>query len=73
MLLMFHGLVCSLTVQPALGTALMLGYIPLRQYRACGGCLPSGSIIIHMSLHHLAVITQPSGIPIVSPVLFMQL
>ena len=33
------------------------------------GCLPSGSI--HMSLHHLAVMTQLSGIPILSPALFM--
>ena len=32
-------------------------------------CLPSGSR--HVSLHYLAVMTQPSGIPILSPVLIM--
>ena len=45
---------------------------PLRQYRACVGtcvCLPSGSTDVAASPSQYMI--QPSGIPILSPVLFM--
>ena len=70
MLLMFHmhSLVCSWIVQLVLGTALMLEYL-------CDNiglvlvCLPSGSTDVTTSPSRY--MTQPSGIPILSPVLFM--
>ena len=72
MLLMFHmdtcSLVCSWIVQLVLGTALMLEYL-------CDNiglvlvCLPSGSTDVTISPSQY--MTQPSGIPILSPVLFM--
>ena len=67
MLLMFH-IVCSWIVQLVLGTALMLEYL-------CDNiglvlvCLPSGSTDVTTSPSWY--MTQPSGIPILSPVLFM--
>ena len=67
LLLMFHmhSLVCSWMV---LGTALMLEYLcdnigPVLVY------LPSGSTDVTTSPSQY--MTQPSGIPILSPVLFM--
>ena len=70
MLLMFHmhSLVCSLIVQLVLGTVLMLEYL-------CDNiglvlvCLPSGSTDVTTSPRQY--MTKPSGIPILSPVLFM--
>ena len=67
MLLMFHmlSLVCSGIVQLVLGTALMLEYL-------CDlvlVCLPSGSTDVTTSPSRYMF--QPSGIPILSPVLFM--
>ena len=70
MLLMFHmhSLVCSWIVQLVLGTALILEYL-------CDNIglvlvyLPSGSTDVTTSPSRY--ITQPSGIPILSPVLFM--
>ena len=72
MLLMFHmhSLVCSWIVQLALGTALMLEYL-------CDNIglvlvyLPSGSTDVTTSPSRY--ITQPSGIPILSPVLLCML
>ena len=63
-----HSLVCSWIVQLVLGTALMLEYL-------CDNiglvlvCLPSGSTDVTTSPSRY--MTQPSGIPILSPVLFM--
>ena len=72
MLLIFHmhSLVCSWIVQLVLGTALMLEYMYL-----CDNiglvlvCLPSGSTDVTTSPSQY--MTQPSRIPILSPVLFM--
>ena len=67
MLLMFpmQSLVCSWIVQLVLGTALMLcdniGLVLV--------CLPSGSTDVNTSPSRYMI--QPSGIPILSPVLFM--
>ena len=69
MLLMFHSLMCSWTVHQALGTALMLGYIPCDNIGLVLVCLPSGSTDVAASPSQYMI--QPSGIPILSPVLFM--
>ena len=64
-----HSLVCSWIVQLVLGTALMLEYL-------CDNiglvlvCLLSGSTDGTTSPSRY--MTQPSGIPILSPVLFIQ-
>ena len=62
-LLKFHNLVCNRTVQLALGTALMLEYISdnIGLVLACPNTAASPS----------QYVTQPSRIPILSPVLFM--
>ena len=60
MLLMFHSLVCSWTVQLALGTA---GVYLCDNIGLVLACLPRGSTGQYM--------TQPSGIPILFHVLFM--
>ena len=52
----------------ALGTALMLGYL-CDNIGLVLACLPSGSIDVTAS--PIAIMTQPPGIPIMSPVLFM--
>ena len=69
MLLMLHSLGYSLTDQLVLGTALILGY-PCDNIGLVLACLLTG---VHMSLHHLAIMTQPSGIPILSPIHFIML
>ena len=67
MLLMFHmhSLVCSWIVQLVLGTALMLEY----NIGLVLVCLPSRSTDVTTSPSRY--MTQPSGVPILSPVLFM--
>ena len=60
MLLMLRSLVCSLTVQLALGAALMLRYL-CNNIGLVLACILSGSTYV--------IITQPSGIPTFSPVL----
>ena len=68
MLLMFHmhSLVCSWILQLVLGTALMLECDNIGLVLVC---LPSGSTDVTTSPSQY--MTQPSGIPIFSPVLFM--
>ena len=66
MLLMFHmhSLVCSWIVQLVLGTALILEYL----------CDNIGLVLVYLpsvTTSPSRYITQPSGIPILSPVLFM--
>ena len=67
MLLMFHGLVCSWTVQLALGTALILGYL-CDNIVLVLACLPSGSTDVTASPSRYDQATQD---PILSPVFFM--
>ena len=66
MLFIFHRLVCSWTVQLSLVTVLMLLCDNIGLMLAC---LPSGSTDVTASAS--LYMTQPSGIPILSPVLFM--
>ena len=69
---MFHSLVCSWKVQLALGTALILGYF-CDNNKIIGlvlVCLPSGSTDVTASPSQY-IMTQPSRISILSPVLFM--
>ena len=66
--LMFHSLASGWTTQLALGTALMLGYL-CDNIGLMLACLPSGSTNATGSPSRY--MTQPSGIPILSPVLFM--
>ena len=61
----FHKLLYALTVQLTLCTALMLGYIPLRQYRACTGISSELCYVTTSPSHH------DPAIPILSPVLYM--
>ena len=68
MLLMFHSLMCSWTVHQALGTALYAG-VPCDNIGLVLVCLPSGSTDVAASPSQYMI--QPSGIPILSPVLFM--
>ena len=65
MLLMFHSLMCSWTVHQALGTA----GVPCDNIGLVLVCLPSGSTDVAASPSQYMI--QPSGIPILSPVLFM--
>ena len=68
MLLMFHSLTCRLTVQLALSTGVLSAVIyNIGFVLEC----PSEWKYIHMSLHHLAVMTQSFEISVLSPVLFM--
>ena len=68
MLLVFHSLVCGWTVHLALGTALMLGDL-CDNIGLVLACLLSGSTNVTTSPSQC--MTKPSGIPILSPVLFM--
>ena len=65
---MLFRLVCSWTVQLALVTVL-LGYL-CDNIGLILACLPSGSTDVTASASWY--ITKPSGIPILSPVLFMR-
>ena len=65
---MFHSSVCNWAFQLALGTALMLGYL-CNNIGLVLASLLSGSTDASTSPRHC--MTQPSGIPILSPVLFM--
>ena len=65
---MLFRLVCSWTVQLALVTVYMLGYL-CDNIGLILACLPSGSTDATASASRY--ITKPSGIPILSPVLFM--
>ena len=65
---MLFRLVCSWTVHLALVTVHMLGYL-CDNIGLILACLPSGSTDVTASASRY--ITKPSGIPILSPVLFM--
>ena len=62
------SIICSWTVQLALVTVHMLGYL-CDNIGLILACLPSGSTDATASASRY--ITKPSGIPILSPVLFM--